>query len=440
MAQTQQPRERVPPSPTIRAGMLGLFVAFLLIVPLAFAPRAEAFIYWAETHWNPFKGTIGRANLDGTGVNESFITRKRQFLSSVAVNAEHIYWNETRGPDYGFGGIAHARLDGTNIDGNLIRGAWLEALDANYVYAPINDYSSLLFEAASIGRVSLDGTGTIEKDFISGLDGPLRGIAVDANHIYWAQGVTPGSTETAAIGRAKLDGTGVEREFIPFTAESCPGAVAVDAAHVYWTSVRRFALHECGDSGYSIGRAKLDGTGLNESFIADDRSAFTPTDLAIDAAHVYWANNYPNHSIGRASLDGGSVDQRFITPAGRDLYLAVDGLTDTKLAGRSSAARTQRQTGKTIRVKVKVKAKERLTAKASGKIRVNPTYKLKPKRVKLDAGETRTLKLKPRKRAQVKKIARALKHGEKATATLKVKLTDVAANTKTEKLRVRLKR
>ena len=60
---------------------------------------------------------------------------------------------------------------------------------------------------------------------------------------------------------------------------------------------------------------------------------------------------------------------------------AGDGLTDTKLAGKASAARTQRQAGKRIVVKVKVQAKERLTAKASGKIKVKPTYKLKSRTV-----------------------------------------------------------
>ena len=86
-----------------------------------------------------------------------------------------------------------------------------------------------------------------------------------------------------------------------------------------------------------------------------------------------------------------------------------------------------------------MKAKEQLTAKASGKIKVNPTYKLKPKKAKLAAGQTKTLKLKPKK-AQAKRIAGALKRGKKATAKLTVKLTDQAGNSETEKLSVRLKR
>ena len=106
--------------------------------------------------------------------------------------------------------------------------------------------------------------------------------------------------------------------------------------------------------------------------------------------------------------------------------------------GRASAARTQRQRGKRIVVRVKVKAKERLTATASGKIKINPTYELKPQKVKLATGETKTLKLKPKKAAG--RIAQALKRGEKATAKVTVRLTDAAGNTETEKLRVRLKR
>jgi hypothetical protein len=46
----------------------------------------------------------------------------------------------------------------------------------------------------------------------------------------------------------------------------------------------------------------------------------------------------------------------------------------------------------------------------------------------------------PPKKAQAKRIATALKRGEKAKAKVTVKLTDLAGNTETAKLRVRLKR
>ena len=110
-----------------------------------------------------------------------------------------------------------------------------------------------------------------------------------------------------------------------------------------------------------------------------------------------------------------------------------------KLAGKATAATTQGQSGTKIVVRVRLRAKEQLTAKASGEIKVNPTYKLRPKKVQVAAGKTKTLWLKPKKKA-AGRIAQALKRGEKAKAKVTVKLTDGAGNRETEKLRVRLKR
>ena len=151
---------------------------------------------------------------------------------------------------------------------------------------------------------------------------------------------------------------------------------------------------------------------------------------------VWW---FDNGRIGRANLDGTNVDPDFVSlPRDVPQFLAVDALTDT-VAGEASAAKTQRQRGKRIVVTVRVKAKDRLTAKATGEIKVNPTYELKPKKVRVAAGKSKTLKLRPKK-TKAKKIARALKRGEKAKAKVTVKLTDPAGNRETEKLRVRLKR
>ena len=77
------------------------------------------------------------------------------------------------------------------------------------------------------------------------------GLAVDGAHIYWANG------GTRAIGRANLDGSGVNPSFITSAGGS---GMAVNSAHIYWTS------------GDSIGRANLDGSGVNPSFIKIGRA------------------------------------------------------------------------------------------------------------------------------------------------------------------------
>ena len=88
MALTQQSSKWARPAPTTRVGVLGLLAAILLVLPLALAARADAFVYWT----NSDPGTIGRANLDGTGVNQSFITGAGASAAGVAVDGAHVYW------------------------------------------------------------------------------------------------------------------------------------------------------------------------------------------------------------------------------------------------------------------------------------------------------------------------------------------------------------
>ena len=387
MALTHEPSGRIRPLPTSLVGMLVLLAA-LLVFPLALAPRAEGYIYWAG-------GDIGRANLDGTAIDESFIDLRFGDLASgeLAVDAQHIYWASGDA-------IGRANLDGTGVDENFISGIAPDhvAVGAEYIYwtESFFDFASSGLPRGSIARAKLDGTG-VEREFIR-FDYTVGGVAVDDNYIYWREGSPVAiSFPGGAIGRAGIEGSDVDPDFIPTTPLGTPGGgLAVDVEHVYW-------LNAVGDPNHhrpTIARANLDGTAIDESFIAAWSYTFDPypADLAVDDAHVYWPN-FDSNTIGRANLDGTGVDQSFIAPAAAT-SIAVDALTDRRVAGKASAARTQRQSGKKIRVKVKVKAKEKLTARASGKIKVNPAYRLRPKKVKLARGETKKLRLKPKKRKQ----------------------------------------
>ena len=83
-------------------------------------------------------------------------------------------------------------------------------------------------------------------------------------HVYWTD------YSSGSIGRANLDGTGANRSFI--TGVNYPYGVAVDATRIYWTSL---------DTD-SIGRAKLDGTGANKIITGVP----APLGLAIDAGRA----------------------------------------------------------------------------------------------------------------------------------------------------------
>ena len=88
-------------------------------------------------------------------------------------------------------------------------------------------------------------------------------------HIYWA------NKYDDAIGHAYLDGSGPNQSLVPgIRQNSHPVGVAVDGAHVYWTDY---------DAPDRIGRANLDGTGVNDAFIT---RAANPVALAVDGAHV----------------------------------------------------------------------------------------------------------------------------------------------------------
>jgi hypothetical protein len=176
-------------------------------------------IYWT----NPDGQTIGRANLNGTGVNPSFITGAGDAYG-VAVNGQHIYWTTlVRGT------VAEANLDGTDVDLNFVTGP-----------------------------------------------GGLSGVAVDDQHIYWT------NPTSNTLGEADLDGTHVNPSFISGLtlggAQSLP-AVSVSEAQVSSTVLAPFANTPQGSLSApstvmvtNIGQRALSLTGL--SFAGADPSDF----------------------------------------------------------------------------------------------------------------------------------------------------------------------
>jgi virginiamycin B lyase len=276
-------------APSIRH--IPLLLAMLLALTLALASRAEAYVYWDNGD------SIGRANLDGTGMKRNFIPTPGEFDCGLAVDESHVYWGNSVD-----GTIGRANLDGTGVDEGYIADtnpspACGVALDGAHVYWA-ND-AGVASGTGTIGRANLDGTG-VDESFITDVTFP-SGMAVNATHIYWASlpvPPPPSHRELGTIGRANLDGTGVDKSFIAETAYG----VAVDAAHIYWAS----ALTDRGTGESVIGRANLDGTGV-EVFIT---GANGPCGVAVTDTHVYWANF---NTIGRANLDGGRANHEFTT-------------------------------------------------------------------------------------------------------------------------------
>ena len=275
------------------ARWLHAMIAMLVVAVtgLALPASAGAYVYW-ENYDLAHGTTIGRATLDGTVANESFIATTDSI--GVAVDGQHIYWANTQA-----GTIGRASLDGTGVNPFFVTGAIDPlgvAVDGQHIYWTNQGTES------GVGRANLDGSA-VDNHFITGGSNP-GSVAVDGQHIYWSN--------PSAIGRANLDGTSPDQSFISLTGVIGPNEVAVDGRHIYWTS---------SDPGL-IGRANLDGSVVDGSFIRTGDAG--PLGVAVDGQHIYWANPLAS-TIGRANLDGSSPNPSFIIGP-RALGLAVDAL------------------------------------------------------------------------------------------------------------------
>ncbi len=313
-----------------------LLVAVLAGWGLALASDADAFVYW-DNNRSETPGVMGRANLDGSGVDLGFIEGADN-PCGVAVDAHYIYWAVGTGTT-----IARANLDGSSVDPNFITGASDPcgvAVDGQHIYWTNGGEYSGANGGSTIGRANLDGTD-VDESFITGADNP-DAVAVDGTYIYWANR-GPEYAGNATIGRAKLDGTSVNESFI--TGASSPCGIAVDSGHVYWTNQPVVLVQIGGGQGFryetnTIGRANLDSSNPNQDFITGDPGVPNPPSLcglAVDSAHLYWTVEEPFGafvpSIGRANLDGSGVTQSFISiPGWGARGVAVDSVVPSATA------------------------------------------------------------------------------------------------------------
>jgi hypothetical protein len=184
-------------------------------------------------------------------------------------------------------------------------------------------------------------------------------VAVDSGHIYWAD-PGEGHAGEGTIGRAKLDGSEVEPEFIPNEVEVSlgvfekavdnPQGIAVDGSHVYWSNAGEKAgvfENENTEAG-TIGRAKLDGSEVEPGFI---EGASYPEGIEVTASYIYWANHgtLGHRGIGRATLDGTTaVNQLFIELNVRPTDIAIDAAHIYIAGGNGSPIQRTNLTGTEI--------------------------------------------------------------------------------------------
>ena len=215
--------------------------------------------------------------------------------------AAYIYWT-----NYQSSSVGRATKTATDLDNNFIPSVHSAGVigggltvNSGYIYWTSANGGT----ARTILRAKLNGSGSVDKNFITATpdDNPC-GVTVNTSYIYWAGDVG------MAIGRAKLNGTGVDQNFIATGSGVC--GVVVTSTHIYWANY----------SNNEIGRANLDGTDVNLSFIPTMGAA----GVAIEGAYIYWANASTG-AIGRANLNGTGINQTFIKGLNGEVsFLAVD--------------------------------------------------------------------------------------------------------------------
>ena len=281
------------PHPLRRQVGLTILIALLLatIVLLLLPPHARGnFVYWA----NDTESTIGRAKINGSGVNNAFISGLSD-VHGVAVDSRFIYWTQGVG---GTSSIGRANLDGSGANPNFIpnsAGINFSDLPAPGIAVTQNAIFFGRNQPGSIGRANLDGTNP-NPSLITLTPDPICGVAADPNFVYWLD-IGLG----AGVYRAGQDGSNPQ-VFITGVIGGC--GLAVDGSFFYWAA------------NGAIGRAPVGGGTANNSFIPNTSSAGNTTcGVAVNPQYVFWGNEAGGSApdfIGRANLNGSSPNPTLI--------------------------------------------------------------------------------------------------------------------------------
>ncbi len=312
------------------------------------------YVYWSD----PKHGRIGRAKLDGTEADDNYIAVGGEPYGVAVVDepsAEYVFWTD-RGElekgafeqdvgKAGKGTIGRADLDGSNVNPSCYSGLDNPrsiAADAGYVYwtMPGLTEGDQNIGNGKLGRAdSSCNEGSKNLNFLAKVEASQiissGDVAVDATHIYISNLTRSGSRSD--IFRCAIDGSEC---FHPVAAEvhdtNVPAELALDGTHLYWN-----------DRDHNqISRSNLDGTNPEPAFIT---GAGQPGSLARAGENLLWTTHQellPNpgsdlYEFDRESgelsdlaVDSGSengIDAQGVLGASRDgayVYFAANGVPD----------------------------------------------------------------------------------------------------------------
>jgi virginiamycin B lyase len=286
----------------LRSFLMLAIVLLALLLSALLAPSADAFIYW--TRENLTEDCIGRANNDGSIADPYFITGCSG-ASGVTVGGGYIYWANLKG-----GTIGRAKIDGSEANQSFITGCRSpDLIDVGVSHVYWTNWDP--YGQPSIARARVDGT-EVDQDVISTR---ATGLAVYDNHIYWTYYV-PNVMSKMWLAWADTDGSDQEKLFEE--EGNSLGPIWVGSPYFY------FAW------GGSIGRGEtpsglLWSLDLDRDHISGQPDLGRPFD-AYDH-YIYWITGPAGdvNYIGKIKTDGTNADPQLF-PAGVWVAdVAVDG-------------------------------------------------------------------------------------------------------------------
>jgi hypothetical protein len=292
-----QNRPRKRGTKAVAAGLLAI-TALMVAPPLASAN----FVYWT----NLFGNSIGRAKINGTGSNDSFIPGipSSPGAAGIAVDSKFIYWTEQNGST---AAIGRANLDGTGVNHQFISSGVVNPQGLAVAPSGIYWTNEAAMGHSTIGHASIDGSNPTQN-FID--PGPISicGLAADPSFVYYLDNTTP------SIGRAPVGGGTAQTSFVPVSSAQC--GVAVDSSFLYW-----------GTADNHVGRVAVAGGTPQPSFITNAAGTMqSVSGVATNPQFVFWGNNNGSTSgnfIGRANIGGGSPNPTLVPGASRPFMLAA---------------------------------------------------------------------------------------------------------------------
>lgn len=270
---------------------------------IAAADASANFVYWA----NQGQTTIGRAKINGAGVNNSFMTGLTD-LHGVAIDSKHVYWAQGNGAT---STIGRANLDGTSPNPSFIpNSAGLNFSVASRVAMAVTPSAIYWVNGSTtIGRANIDGSGPNPSIVNPGGD-PICGLAADQSFIYWLD-----TGLGQSIGRANQDGGGPSSNFVPAVTGNC--GLAVDSSFLYWATPTRTV----GRASVSGGAGSADNTFIQNAAPTGNNAC----GVAVNPQYVFWGNiGTPTNSfVGRANLTGASPNPNLVAGASGPCLLAA---------------------------------------------------------------------------------------------------------------------